>query len=102
VFWKTDKALPTMSSLSFWNAAFLPIAAMAEDMHRKALIIVILFSYVPAEVLIRMPLCVHLGSGSQEFVTRGFLRPFCCVGFHLTQQLLPKFLLHWSSKLHRA
>jgi hypothetical protein len=65
-------------------------------------VVVILFSYVSAEILIRMPLSVHLGigSGDQEFVVRGFLRPFCSVGFHLTQQLVPKFLLQWCSKLY--
>jgi hypothetical protein len=39
-------------------------------------------------------------SGSQEFVVRGFLRPFCCVGFHLTQQLVPKVLSQWCSKVY--
>ena len=28
------------------------------------------------------------------------LRPFCGVGFHLTQQFVPRLLLHWCSKLH--
>jgi hypothetical protein len=71
-----------------------------DESHRKALIVVISFSYASTEVLIRMPLSVHLGSGSQEFVVRNFLRPFCSVGFHLTQQLVPKFLLQRYSKLY--
>jgi hypothetical protein len=75
---------------------------LAKDGHRKAFIIIILFSYVTAVVLVRMPLSAHLciGSGSQEFVLRSFLRPFRSGGFHLTQQLVPKFLSQQCSKLH--
>jgi hypothetical protein len=76
---------------------------LAEDGHRKAFVIIILFSYVSAAVLIRMPLSAHLciGSGSQEFVARSFLRPFRSGGFlHHTQQLVPKFLSQQCSELH--
>jgi hypothetical protein len=64
---------------------------LAEDGRRKAFVIIILFSHVSAVVLIRMPLSAHLciGSGSQEFVARSFLRPFRGGGFHLAQQLVP-------------
>jgi hypothetical protein len=75
---------------------------LAKDGRRKAFVIIILFSCVSAAVLVRMPLYAHLfiGSGSQEFVARSFLRPFCSGGFHLTQQLVPKFLSQQCSKLH--
>jgi hypothetical protein len=75
---------------------------LAEDGHGKAFVIIILFSCVSAAVLISIPLSVHLciGSGSQESVVRSFLRPFRSGGFHLTQQLVPKFLSQQCSKLH--